>query len=308
MNSEETADPKGVISYHSNHKQNLGHFLKKKVFTFLSAFSLLPPCTLFHSTRVMMWSGAQLCWPGKFASSKRNTELRPLFGPGTSVEVETPVNGVFPSSKCHCATSSKQEDAEALFMPELCTLSFTSKPPTLRQSQEISRWTDTSLLFASEGSPLLRNFSDNQLYWLYRGLAQLSSIEGFQRALRFLWLHLTVFSPDFRMCRVIFPPQLCPFQNNITFFLTDNVCNNIQISQVYFYVVDFTDYSTSICLPSKERGSSPPFKFNRYYVLWVSNTVLATHIFAGSLNNHEAFHLGGRSSRNHFTELIKQPI
>lgn len=129
-------------------------------------------------------------------------------------------------------------------MPQLCTLSFTSKTPTLCQSQEIRRWTDTSLLFASEGSPLRRGFSEYQFSWLYRGLAPLGRIEGFQRAILFLWLHLTVIHPGFMTRRVIFPLWLCPFQNNITFFLTDNTYDNIHISHVNFYAVDLTDCST----------------------------------------------------------------
>lgn len=114
----------------------------KKLFMFLSAFSLLSRSTLFHSTHEMTLSGGQLCWPGKFASSKGNTELRPQFGPGVREEVEVSVNGVFQhiTSTWHRTTFSKQEDAEALFMPQLFTLSFTSKPPTLHQSQEMNRY------------------------------------------------------------------------------------------------------------------------------------------------------------------------
>lgn len=143
MNSEETFGPKGFIAYlcHSEKEQNLGH-LPKKLFMCLSAFSLLSQSTLFPSTHEMTLSGGQLCWPGKFASSKGNTELWPQFGPGVREEVKVSVNGVFQhiTSTCHRTTSSKQEDAEALFMPQLCTLSFTSKPPALHQSQEMNRY------------------------------------------------------------------------------------------------------------------------------------------------------------------------
>lgn len=103
------------------------------LFTFLPVFSLLPPSTSFHSTHEMTCSGARLCWPGKFASSKRNTELRPH-----GVKVKAPMIWVFPhvTTICHCRTSSEQEDAEALFTSQLCPLSFTSKPPTLPQSRD----------------------------------------------------------------------------------------------------------------------------------------------------------------------------
>lgn len=83
------------------------------------------------------------------------------------------------------------------------------------------------------------------LCWIYRGLAPLSSTERSQQALQFLWLRLTVISPGFSMCRVIFPPQFCPFQNNITSPPHQpQTITFSQISQVSVYEVDLTDRST----------------------------------------------------------------
>lgn len=160
---------------------------------------------LFHSTHKITWSGAQLCWPSKFVPSKRNTELRPH-----GVKVKAPMIWVFPceTTTCRCPTSSEQEDAEALFTSQLRPLSFTSKPPTRPQS----RGEQIPVCFL-----LLRDLLENLIYWLYWGLAAPSTVKEFQLALQLLWLHVTVVGPGFNTCRVIFPPQFCPLQNNITF-------------------------------------------------------------------------------------------
>lgn len=152
-------------------------------------------------------------------------------------EVEAPVNGVFPrvTSTCHCTTSSKQEDAEALFMPQLCTLSFISKPPTLPKAR-----TNTSLLFATEGSPLLRDFSENQLYWLCR---RLGTTEQRWRISASPSIFVTAFNCNQSRLRDVqthFSSSVLSFSERYHFFW--QIVHTItfaQISQVNFYVVEY---------------------------------------------------------------------
>lgn len=120
------------------------------------------------------------------------------FGPGVSEEVKAPVNVIFPhvTATCHCTTSSKQEDAEALFIcPILCPLHPATHCLPKPRYEHIPV---CSLLLCD--SLLLKDFSANHLCWLYRGLAPSGTAERFQEGVWFLWLHLTVITAGFGIC------------------------------------------------------------------------------------------------------------
>lgn len=128
-------------------------------------------------------------------------------------------------------------DAEPVFLPQLCTSSFMSKASTFAKAK---RWADTSLL--------LRDFPENHLYWLCRGLAPSNPVGGFQWALGICGCISLQSAQAFGWAESLFFCSFALFRT-ISLFLTDNTIIFSKISQVHFYVVQH--------LPAFQRRGPP---------------------------------------------------